>query len=147
MYIYIYIHTYTYVSSYALTCALLSIACAHIFYVYVYCMYICMCVYIYIYAYIYICMLYHYHSISCYDMLYGICYIVRVRRQRHGPPRRPGGAQGSQGCCSSILRIRYLVPGMFVCVEFSCSAILRIEGCQNSTLLTAFLESPRCPSA
>ena len=41
---------------------------------------------------------------------------------------------GFQGCGLSILRIGYLVPRMCVCVVFSCLAILRIEGCLNSTL-------------
>ena len=34
----------------------------------------------------------------------------------------------------AILRIRHLVPRILCCVVFNCSAILRIEGCLNSTL-------------
>ena len=34
----------------------------------------------------------------------------------------------------STLRIGYLVPRRFCCVVFSCSAILRIEGCLSSIL-------------
>ena len=44
------------------------------------------------------------------------------------------GSQGFQGYGLSILRIRYLVPRMLFCVVFSRLAILRIEGCLNSTL-------------
>ena len=39
------------------------------------------------------------------------------------------GVQGFQGYGLSIVRIRYLVPRMFVCVVFSCLAALRIEEC------------------
>ena len=43
----------------------------------------------------------------------------------------------------SIIRIRCLVPRMFVCVAFSCLAILRIEGCltvpSNSILGVPYL--------
>ena len=42
--------------------------------------------------------------------------------------------QGFHGYGLPILRIRHLVPRMVVCVVFSCLAILRIEGCLNSTL-------------
>ena len=47
----------------------------------------------------------------------------------------------------SILRIRHLVPRKLFCIVLSCPAILRIEGCLNSTKypLTVFLASPRCP--
>ena len=42
--------------------------------------------------------------------------------------------QGFQGYGLSILRVGSLVPRkLFVCVVFSCLAILRIEGCLNST--------------
>ena len=39
-----------------------------------------------------------------------------------------------QGYGSSTLRIGYLVPRMIVCAVASCLAMLRIEGCLNSTL-------------
>ena len=42
--------------------------------------------------------------------------------------------KGLQGYGLSIVRFRYLVPRIFVCVVFSCLAILRIEGCLNRTL-------------
>ena len=42
--------------------------------------------------------------------------------------------QGFQGHGVSIIRIRYIVPLMFVCIVFSCLAILRIEGCLNNTV-------------
>ena len=41
---------------------------------------------------------------------------------------------GISGYGLSILRTRYFVPRMFVCVVFGCLAILRIEGCLNCTL-------------
>ena len=34
----------------------------------------------------------------------------------------------------SVLRIVYLAPRMFVCVVFSCLAILRVEGSLSRTL-------------
>ena len=48
-------------------------------------------------------------------------------------PQGPG-SHGFQEYGLSILRIRYLVPRMFVCAVFSCLAILRIGGSLNSTL-------------
>ena len=57
---------------------------------------------------------------------------------------KPPRTQGFQGYGSSILRIGYLVPRMNIfCIVSSRLAILRIEGCLNSALLTAFLESPK----
>ena len=44
------------------------------------------------------------------------------------------GHQGLQGIGWSALGIGPLVPRMFVCTASSCLAILRIEGCPNSTL-------------
>ena len=44
------------------------------------------------------------------------------------------GYQGFQRYGLSVLRIRYFVPRMCVCDVFSCLAILRVEGCLNSTL-------------
>ena len=52
-------------------------------------------------------------------------------RLRHG---RVLGLQGFQGYGLSIHRIRYIVPRMRLCVVFSRSAVLRIEGCLISTL-------------
>ena len=59
------------------------------------------------------------------------------------PAPQERGPQGFQGYSLSILRIRYLVPRRLFCVAFACLAIIRVEGCLNSTLLTACLESPR----
>ena len=74
--------------------------------------------------------------INVYVYIYIYIYII--------PPNRDAGAQhdrswwcssqGFQGYALPILRIRYLVPRMLFCVVFSCLAILRIEGCLNSTL-------------
>ena len=68
----------------------------------------------------------------------------KMRQGPHWPPggdrhglrhaRRGPGAQGFQGHRLSIPRIGYLVPRMFSCFAFSRLAILRIEGCLNSTL-------------
>ena len=100
----------------------------HNIYIYIY---ICICVYIYIYIYIYVY----------------VCTDIGRHRHRHrhrrrrcrGPRRRADrlpcrvvfdrrlgrrGNRGFQGNCSSI--------ACFMVV--SCLAILRIEGCLNSTL-------------
>ena len=68
----------------------------------------------------------------------------RARPRRHHLPGGPTelradlhdrGVQGCQGYGLSVLRIRYLVPRMFcVCAVLSRLAILRIQGCRNSTL-------------
>ena len=58
---------------------------------------------------------------------------ARVSVSSHANLLRPC-IQGFQGYDLSILRIRYLVPRMFLCAVFSCLDILRIDGCLSSIL-------------
>ena len=55
-------------------------------------------------------------------------------RSTHPRPTASAEVQGFQGYDLSILRVRYLTPQTCFCLVFSCLAILRIEGCLNSTL-------------
>ena len=60
---------------------------------------------------------------------------ARAGRREDTPEFAEGRlGRGFQGCGLSIIRIRYLAPRMSFCVGFSCLAVLRIEGCLNSTL-------------
>ena len=62
---------------------------------------------------------------------------LRDRGSHSDCPRVCAGGQGFLGYDLSVLWIRYLVPRMCVCVVFSRSAILRIEGCLNRSLESA----------
>ena len=114
--------------------------------IYIY-IYIC---YMYVYIYIYYCMI----SLSLYLYIYIYIYNSTTIRQQcnkliithtfsrtEGVPHTLGCLErfgpkfwGFQGYGSSVLRIICRVPRMCVCVVFSRSAVLRIEGCLNSTL-------------
>ena len=69
------------------------------------------------------------------------CFVeTRPQSKRQASPRRSCGSRTSPASSSTRcgrpqgLQVRYLFPRMCLCVVFSCLAILRIEGCLNSTL-------------